>query len=87
MQKLIAHRLYTEDINRQGILVILNKYFQAYTVFTSTGVWEASQENSICIELIGVSFVDVTRAANDIKALNSQDAVLYTAHEVKTKLF
>jgi hypothetical protein len=87
VQKLIAHRLYTEDVNRTGILLILNKYFHGYTVFTSTGVWEASQENSICIELIGVSFADVTRAANDIKALNSQDAVLYTAHEVKTKLF
>jgi hypothetical protein len=87
MQKLVAHRLYTEDVNRQGILVILNKYFQAYTVFAATGVWESSQENSICVELVGVSFADVTRAANDIKALNSQDAVLYTAHEVKTKLF
>jgi hypothetical protein len=87
MQKLIAHRLYTEDINRQGILLILNKYFQSYTVLTSTGVWEGAQEKSLCIELVGVPFGDVVKVAAAIKELNQQQAILYTAHEVKTKLF
>jgi hypothetical protein len=87
MQKLIAHRLYTEDVNRQGILVILNKHLLGYTVFTTTGVWEGSQENSICIEIIGTTFRTIAEIAAEIKALNGQDAILYTAHEIRTKLF
>lgn len=87
MQKQIAHRLYTEDVNRKSILQILNKHVKAYTVFTATGIWEGTEENSLCIELIGISFQDVATIATAIKEANNQDAVLYTAHEIKTRLF
>lgn len=87
MQKLVAHRLYTEDVNRKQILDIVSKYVDSYTVFPSMGVWNTVQENSICIEMTGASFQDVAVVAQAIKDANNQEAVLYTAHELKTRLF
>jgi hypothetical protein len=85
---MIAHRLYTEDTNRNAILQILAKHVQSYTMFTGVlGGWEGTTENSLVIELIGVSYNVVATIATAIKEANKQDAVLYTAHEIKTKLF
>lgn len=88
MQKLITHRLYTEDSNRKTVLQILSKHVQSYTVFTGVlGGWEGTEENSLVIELTGVSFNVVATIAQAIKDANNQTAVLYTAHEIKTRLF
>ena len=87
MQKLIAHRLYTEDRNRQAILQILSKHVQGCTVYLTTGVWEGVAENSLCIELVNTTFPVVSTIAQAIKEANNQDAILYTAHEMKTRLF
>jgi hypothetical protein len=87
VSKQVIHRLYTEDVNRQAIADILTKYFHAFTIFESKGVWEGQAEKSLCIEVLGASFQTVSTVATAIKETNKQDAVLYTAHEVKVKLF
>ena len=87
MQKLIVHRLYTEDVNRQAVTDILAKHLTSYTLIPAIGVWLNVAEQSLIIEVTGVPFAEVARAATAIKEANNQQAVLYTASEVKTRLF
>ena len=87
MQKLIAHRLYTEDINRQTITDILAKHLPAFTLLSGVGIWKGEAENSLIIEVIGGTFAVVAEVAKAIKEANKQETVMYTAHEVKTRLF
>lgn len=87
MQKQVIHRLYTEDKNRQAVTDILAKQLESFTVIEAVAAWRGVPERSLIVEVIGVSFADMQKVATAIKEANSQDAVLYTAHEIKTKLF
>jgi len=87
VQKLIAHRLYTEDVNRQTITDILAKHLPAFTLLSGVGIWAGAAENSLIIEVIGGTFAAVAAVVVAIKEANKQDTVLYTAHEVKVRFF
>jgi hypothetical protein len=88
MQKLIAHRLYTEDVNRESIVQILNKYFplNGYTLIPSIGYWNGAGEQSLIIEMIGASHIAVASVADDIKEVNNQEVILHTWQEIRTEL-
>jgi hypothetical protein len=86
MHKQILHRLYTEDTNRVAITDLLSKHLQAFTIMPATGYWDSTPEMSLCIEIMGVSFSEMAAIGTAIKELGKQQAVLYTAHEVKTRL-
>lgn len=70
------YHIYTEDTNRAGIETILARHFDAYTLLSARGVWRGQAEDSLVIELDGVAREDVEQAAREIKAANSQQAVL-----------
>ena len=75
-----VHRMYTEDVNREGIIEILDKYFTAYNVTETLGRWKGLGEKSLMIEVTGTDLESVHDAAREIKEVNKQEAVLISAH-------
>lgn len=79
--------IYTENTNRDGIKVILNKYFDAYNITDTEGVWRGTSENSLAIMLIDVDPVSVSKVVEEIAAVNRQEAVLLMETEGHKTLF
>jgi len=40
-------RIWTEDLNLDRIKVEVGHYFSAYTIFSASGVWDGTSENSL----------------------------------------
>lgn len=75
----MLYRILTEDINREAVIDILDHQFgEGYTLIPAQGYWQGKAEGSLIIEIS--SNLDlttlVTKAAEAIKAVNSQQAVL-----------
>lgn len=66
-------RLYTEDVNRDGIESILHRHVDGYTLITAIGSWKGEKEHSLIIELFEDS--KAHSIASEICELNNQDAV------------
>ena len=88
--KLIKYNIYTEDINRKGILDLLNNAYviKGYNLQELTGYWQGKTEKSLKIEIISdITFFDtVSGLAYDIKILNRQEAILLTQENIKSYL-
>lgn len=84
------YRIYTEDVNREGIIKFVSTYFTGFTVLEATGVWEGKTERSIVIEIVSHDMVGgfgvLRRIAEFIKEVNGQDAVLITRQPVESRL-
>ena len=77
----MLYRVFTEDKNRRGIKRICNRLFNGYTMYPAQGVWKGVPEKSLCIEVSsggqeGYVALRVKTAAEEIKELNRQEAVL-----------
>jgi hypothetical protein len=81
-----SHRILTEDVNRETVVSIVSKYFDAFTVYPAIGYWKGIPESSLTIDIIGGNYPDVRRAAIDIKAANNQDAVMVFSLQGKQTL-
>jgi hypothetical protein len=79
------YRIFTEDLNREALLKILGRRFQAYAVLTAVGAWLGKPERSICIEIDGTEAERsaVQETAREIKEMNCQDAVLVTEEPIR----
>jgi hypothetical protein len=82
------YRIYTEDVNRNEILEIVSKYFDAFTFIMARGAWKGKHESSLIIEIISNPLQsplirDVARA---IKIANRQQAVLVTKSAIESEL-
>ena len=66
--------LATEDVNRETITAILDKYLEGYTLVGAKGVWRGVPENSLLIYISGVSYVNEIVEA--IKVQNNQESVM-----------
>ena len=83
----MIYRIYTEDVNREGIESLLQEYFKGYTLIPTVGYWEGSKEAGLVIEIInGVDIFEVYKIAREIKRLNRQKEVLLTIQEIQTVL-
>ena len=72
-------RLYTEDVNRDNILAVLDKYEDAYTIFAAIGAYHGVRENSLVIELArNISLAEAETIAEEIATVNKQESVLVT---------
>ena len=71
-------RLYTEDVNREGTLAILDARFDAYTVIPAIGRWRGKSEATLIIELDGVGYFAANQVAQEIRKANNQEAILLT---------
>jgi len=77
----VLYRIFTEHKNLRGIVNILDRLFNGYTIFYVDGVWQGCQEQSLCIEISsenqeGYLDLRVRQAADEIRILNVQEAVL-----------
>jgi len=82
-------RIYTEDLNRQGIMEIMNTVFSGYTLLSGTGVWNNQTENSLIIEVVlkdletlEMNCECVRHCAACIADLNHQECCLVTFQDV-----
>ena len=70
-------RILTEDKNRETIYRILGTYaVDSFTVTPAIGFWKGKEENSLAIDIVGISFETARVAAQAIKAHNNQQCVL-----------
>lgn len=76
-----VHRIQTEDVNRDGVLALLDQAFEAYTVNLSLGRWRGKSEPSLTIEVTGTTYEAVSKVAEDIRSMNAQEAVLVSEYE------
>ncbi|MDP9049890.1 MAG: hypothetical protein M3O31_04080 [Acidobacteriota bacterium] len=63
-------------MNTEQVKAILERLGFDYTVFDAQGSWHGQTENSMAIELDGISWDAVMNVAHLIKSMNNQDAVL-----------
>ncbi len=73
-----VYRIYTEDVNRSGILGIVSNVFDGFTVFQTFGYWKGNRESSLVIEIVGDSSdkSKIRKIAKAIRLVNRQDSVL-----------
>jgi hypothetical protein len=69
-------RILTEDKNAEQIMAILNGFGMDFTLKQALGSWHGKREESLSIELDGITLENAVRAALAIKVLNEQEAVL-----------
>ena len=70
------YRILTEDVNRNGIFAILDRYVDGYTVTPSIGAWKGQLENSLAIDLVDGPRGTVENIARVIRWENQQESVL-----------
>lgn len=68
-------RLYTEDVNRDALLSLLDDRLQSYTLIEAIGRYCGGHERSVVIEVAGLNAFDARELAKDIGALNGQACV------------
>jgi hypothetical protein len=73
-----VHRIYTEDMNREGIVSILDKHFNSYNVTETLGRWLGASEKSLMVEATGTTLALAQKAGMEICATNKREAVLIT---------
>ncbi len=82
----MLYRICTENKNTDGITSIVDKYFEGFTLLSGFGFWHGILENSLTIEIYSDAFCaknNINEIAEQIKELNSQEAVL--VQEIKCK--
>lgn len=84
----VKYNIYTEDVNRENILHIINKFFTGYNLQVLTGYWKGVKEKSLKIEVIGLpwDYSGIEKIAKDIKKLNKQEAVYITQEKIEAYL-
>jgi hypothetical protein len=68
-------RLYTEDVNRDALLSLLDDRLQSYTLIEAVGRFGGVSERSVVIEVAGLDAYEAHQLARDIGALNGQKCV------------
>lgn len=77
-------RICTEDKgNEPEIHKLIQKHFDAYTIYRGCGAWKGQEERSLTIDIAALDLESLTSAkfhaiqlALEIKRLNNQEAVL-----------
>lgn len=73
----MLYRIFTEDINQNGIEQIVAKYFPGFTTHKAEGFWRLQKEDSLIIEIVTEDDdAKVKAIAGEIKQANSQEAIL-----------
>lgn len=79
---MLTIRLYTEDKNRDRITTIVGEHFEGFSLIPCEGVWHGTIERGLIVEIASrtpVTDIPLARLiAQEIKAYNTQEAVLMT---------
>lgn len=68
-------RLYTEDVNRDALMSLLDDRLQSYTLIEAVGRYCGGSERSLVIEVAGLDAYSAHQLALDIGVLNGQACV------------
>lgn len=68
-------RLYTEDVNRDALLSLLDDRLDSYTLIKAIGRYCGGSERSLVIEVAGLDAHSAHELARDIGVLNGQKCV------------
>ena len=68
--------LATEDVNKEGILDILDKYLEGYTVLKAKGVWRGVPEDSLLIYIVDAEAKTIEIIIHEIKETNNQESIM-----------
>lgn len=74
-------RIYTED--QPSIRDAVAQAVEGATLITGSGLWRGNWENSLVVELVGVTKDAVLFLANRIKEVGKQEAVLVTCEPLE----
>lgn len=71
-------RIFTEDVNRAGILSTVGRYFDGFTVIESLGFWRGKREKSLVIEVVceGKDQAKVEAICREINLANKQECCM-----------
>ncbi len=83
----MLYRILTEDMNRDGIMEIIDRHFTGYTLYQTRGIYEGKAEHAMVIEIDTGTGINPVGARNErdmmikdiveqIKKLNDQECVL-----------
>ena len=78
-----VYRLYTETVADVDLRPIIGRYFEGFTVYQASGVWQGQTEPATVIEIVGKAsdLQSVVYLAGDIRVVNRQSCVLLTWHD------
>ena len=68
--------LATEDVNKEAILDLLDKYLEGYTVASTCGIWHGVRENSLFIYIVDADPEIIDEIVKEIKEMNNQECVM-----------
>ena len=82
----VLFSLYTEDKNRETIIMLVCRRFNGATFTYTDGLWKGQVEQSVRIDVLSDfgALAAILQLADDIKVRNGQSAVLVTWHRVST---
>jgi len=88
---MLKYTIYTEDKNLAKIEAILNDsiIIQGYTIINTQGYWQGIKEKALKIEILlepcnKLNYTNILKAiCKKIKAVNKQEAVLFTVEKIK----
>jgi hypothetical protein len=80
------YRILTERRNPERVKAMLRRLSFDYTVIDAQGSWMGHAEDSMVIELDGISRYEAKRVARLIKSMNDQSAVLLQVIPVSSLL-
>ena len=84
--KAMLFRVWTEDMNREGIESIVGKEFDGFSLVNAKGYWKGIGESSLVIE-VETSQSELPRIrsiAEQIKLTNSQESVMIQALQTES---
>ena len=85
---MVVYRIYTEDINLDAIIEVVQDRFQGATFISGEGMYKGKTEQALIIEIHGEydrDYATVVQVARDILAGNDQECVRVTSHLVTCK--
>ena len=68
--------LATEDVNKEGILDLLDANLDGYTVSSTCGVWHGTREKSLFIYIVDACPETIENVIYKIKETNNQESVM-----------
>lgn len=70
------YRILTENKNTEATVKLVSEHFRNFTVIHAQGYWQGKAEDTLIIEVAGITQVPAVRLAQAIRKLNDQQTVL-----------
>ena len=68
--------LATEDVNKEGVLDLLDANLEGYTIASTCGIWHGIREKSLFIYIVDAEPETIESIVYKIKCMNDQESVM-----------